>query len=140
MSRPCGLLANGLVIEAAQRSSRKLAAHVVPVETMSYAGLRQTYDLCVDGPWHNFVANGIVVHNSFNEFSMRYAKATDDFYVPAVEDVRSQVGKPGAYSFEPVDAELAERTGRSCRPSTTRRSRRTSGSSRRASHESWHVP
>ena len=47
---------------------------------------------------------------SFNEFSMRYAKATDDFYVPAAEDVRSQVGKPGAYSFEPVDAELAERT------------------------------
>ena len=47
---------------------------------------------------------------SFNEFSMRYAKATDDFYVPAVEDVRSQVGKPGAYSFETVDAELAEQT------------------------------
>jgi thymidylate synthase (FAD) len=47
---------------------------------------------------------------SFNEFSMRYAKATDDFYVPAVEDVRSQVGKPGAYSFEPVEEELAERT------------------------------
>jgi thymidylate synthase (FAD) len=47
---------------------------------------------------------------SFNEFSMRYAKATDDFYVPEPEDVRSQVGKPGAYSFEPVDAELAERT------------------------------
>ncbi len=47
---------------------------------------------------------------SFNEFSMRYAKATDDFYVPAPEDVRSQVGKPGAYSFEPVDPELAERT------------------------------
>jgi thymidylate synthase (FAD) len=47
---------------------------------------------------------------SFNEFSMRYAKATDDFYVPAAEDVRSQVGKPGAYSFEQVDPELAERT------------------------------
>jgi thymidylate synthase (FAD) len=47
---------------------------------------------------------------SFNEFSMRYAKATDDFYVPAVEDVRSQVGKPGAYTFEPVETELAERT------------------------------
>jgi thymidylate synthase (FAD) len=47
---------------------------------------------------------------SFNEFSMRYAKATDDFYVPEVEDVRSQVGKPGAYSFEPVEEELAERT------------------------------
>src|SRR5512141_3343748 len=45
---------------------------------------------------------------SFNEFSMRYAKATDDFYVPEPEDVRSQVGKPGAYSFEPVSDELAE--------------------------------
>ena len=48
--------------------------------------------------------------SSFNEFSMRYAKATDDFYVPELEDVRSQVGKPGAYSFEPVEAELAEHT------------------------------
>jgi len=47
---------------------------------------------------------------SFNEFSMRYARATDDFYVPEPEDVRSQVGKPGSYSFEPVDPELAEAT------------------------------
>ena len=45
---------------------------------------------------------------SFNEFSLRYAKATEDFYVPEVEDVRTQVGKPGAYTFEPVDQELAE--------------------------------
>ena len=45
---------------------------------------------------------------SFNEFSMRYAKATDEFYVPEPEDVRSQVGKPGAYSFEPVSAEVAQ--------------------------------
>jgi thymidylate synthase (FAD) len=45
---------------------------------------------------------------SFNEFSMRYAKATDDFYVPEPGDVRSQVGKPGAYTFEPVSDELAE--------------------------------
>ena len=47
---------------------------------------------------------------SFNEFSMRYARATDDFYVPEAEDVRTQVGKPGAYSFDPVDDELAEAT------------------------------
>jgi thymidylate synthase (FAD) len=47
---------------------------------------------------------------SFNEFSMRYAKATDEFYVPDPDDVRSQVGKPGAYSFEPVDPALAETT------------------------------
>jgi thymidylate synthase (FAD) len=47
---------------------------------------------------------------SFNEFSMRYARATDDFYLPAPEDVRSQVGKPGAYSFEPVPEDVAETT------------------------------
>lgn len=47
---------------------------------------------------------------SFNEFSMRYAKATDEFYVPAPEDVRSQVGKPGAYSFEEVAPDVAEQT------------------------------
>ena len=45
---------------------------------------------------------------SFNEFSMRYARATDDFYVPAAEDVRTQVGKPGSYSFEPVEPDVAE--------------------------------
>jgi thymidylate synthase (FAD) len=59
-----------------------------------------------------FVVREWVRHrwSSFNEFSLRYAKATDDFYVPEAEDVRTQVGKPGAYSFEPVDDELAERT------------------------------
>jgi thymidylate synthase (FAD) len=59
-----------------------------------------------------FVAREWMRHRvgSFNEFSLRYAKATDDFYVPAPEDVRSQVGKPGAYSFEPVSDEVAETT------------------------------
>lgn len=45
---------------------------------------------------------------SFNEFSMRYARASDDFYVPEIEDIRTQVGKPGAYTFEPVEPSLAE--------------------------------
>jgi thymidylate synthase (FAD) len=59
-----------------------------------------------------FVAREWMRHrwSSFNEFSMRYANATDDFYVPAAEDVRSQVGNPGAYSFEQVSPELAEQT------------------------------
>jgi thymidylate synthase (FAD) len=92
------------------RHGFRLTAHPVEVVAVRYVGLRQTFDLSIDGPWHNFVGNGVVVHNSFNEFSMRYAKATDEFYVPAAEDVRTQVGKPGAYSFDPVDPELAERT------------------------------
>ncbi|MFN8188664.1 MAG: FAD-dependent thymidylate synthase [Gaiellales bacterium] len=44
---------------------------------------------------------------SFNEESARYHQLEGDFYVPAPEDVRSQVGKPGSYAFEPVDGETA---------------------------------
>lgn len=47
---------------------------------------------------------------SYNEFSMRYAEAKDDFYVPDAADVRTQVGKPGAYTFEPVGDALAAET------------------------------
>src|SRR3954466_8384932 len=59
-----------------------------------------------------FVAREWMRHRvgSFNEFSLRYAKATEDFYVPEPEDVRTQVGKPGAYTFETVESELAEET------------------------------
>jgi thymidylate synthase (FAD) len=47
---------------------------------------------------------------SFNEESARYHKLADDFYVPDVQAVRSQVGKPGSYSFEPVEEGLALET------------------------------
>ena len=66
---------------------------------------------------------------SFNEFSMRYAKATDDFYVPEPEDVRTQVGKPGAYSFEPVAASSPRRTREELQAVYEPRTRPTSASS-----------
>jgi len=47
---------------------------------------------------------------SFNELSGRYAKIDDSFYIPSVEDVRTQVGKPGAYTFETVAPDVADRT------------------------------
>ena len=72
-----------------------------------------------------FVAREWMRHRvgSFNEFTMRYAKATDDFYVPAVEDVRTQVGKPGA--IRSSRSTPSSPTGRARRSgsSTTRRSR-----------------
>lgn len=40
---------------------------------------------------------------SFNEWSGRYSKLEPEFYVPEQDDIRSQVGKPGAYKFEPLD-------------------------------------
>jgi thymidylate synthase (FAD) len=44
---------------------------------------------------------------SFNEESARYHQLEGDFYVPAPGDVRSQVGRPGAYTFEPADEATA---------------------------------
>lgn len=44
--------------------------------------------------------------HSYNEWSGRYSKLEAEFYVP--DNVRTQVGKPGAYSFEPVDDETRE--------------------------------
>ena len=39
--------------------------------------------------------------HSYNEWSGRYSKMEAEFYVP--DYVRTQVGKPGSYTFEPVD-------------------------------------
>ena len=44
---------------------------------------------------------------SFNEFSARYSEVPNEFFVPADSEVRTQVGKPGSYSFEPVDESVA---------------------------------
>ncbi len=48
--------------------------------------------------------------HSYNEWSGRYSKMDAEFYVP--ENVRTQVGKPGSYSFEPVDERVREETRR----------------------------
>lgn len=39
---------------------------------------------------------------SINEQSGRYSKLENEFYIPGAYDVRSQVGKPGSYTFEPM--------------------------------------
>jgi len=45
---------------------------------------------------------------SFNEFSMRYAVPSLDFYLPQPNEFRTQVGKPGSYTFEPYPNENGE--------------------------------
>lgn len=41
---------------------------------------------------------------SFNEFSARYSEMPTEGYLPSLEYFRSQVGKPGSYSFETMHA------------------------------------
>lgn len=54
-----------VLTEKPKSPGRKLKAHPVRVVQVRYLGLQRTYDLEVAGQWHNFVANGLVVHNSF---------------------------------------------------------------------------
>jgi flavin-dependent thymidylate synthase len=62
-------------------------ARIVGIE---YAGEQMTYDLEVDGPFHNFVANGFVVHNSVNEYSGRYSLMPMLFHLPSREQIQTQ--------------------------------------------------
>ena len=80
--------------------------HVPLLSSPRLVSEEETYDITMEGPHHNFVADGVVVHNSYNEWSGRYSKMEAEFYVP--DYVRTQVGKPGAYTFEPVDDETRE--------------------------------
>jgi thymidylate synthase (FAD) len=52
-----------------QRTPR-LVPRPVRIAAIAYAGEQMTYDIVMEGPHHNFVANGIVTHNS--QLSQRY--------------------------------------------------------------------
>lgn len=55
------------------------------VQSVEFKGVVPTYDIEVTGPFHNFLANGVVVHNSYNEESGRYGVMREDIYVPSVD-------------------------------------------------------
>ena len=106
-----------------QRYAARLGCRVAPsfarlLRTPRRVAEETTYDIEMTGPHHNFVANRVVVHNSYNEWSGRYSKMEPEFYVP--ENVRTQVGKPGAYSFEPVADEVRENAQRELGENATR--------------------
>jgi thymidylate synthase (FAD) len=44
---------------------------------------------------------------SFNEYSGRYAVMPTEYYVPDPTNMRTQVGKPGSYTFEPIEEAVA---------------------------------
>jgi flavin-dependent thymidylate synthase len=60
------------------------------VRRIEFAGEELTYDVAVAGPFHNFVANGFIVHNSVNEYSGRYSVLDREFYVPPPDSLGIQ--------------------------------------------------
>lgn len=64
-------------------------------------GEEMTYDISVEGPHHNFIADGLVVHNSYNELSARYRELPEEYYVPA----------PGKIGVQAKDTKQARAEG-----------------------------
>jgi thymidylate synthase (FAD) len=88
-------------------SGNKLRAHPVKVASVEYLGEQMTYDLEVEGQWHNFVGNGIVVHNSFRYTGQRIVNVAegkqdveDVFYLRPVGNYTNRQGKRYFYSEE----------------------------------------
>jgi flavin-dependent thymidylate synthase len=86
---------------------------LVRIARFEYVGERKTYDLEVEGPHHNFVANGIITHNSVNEYSGRYSLMPLLFYMPDQEHfgLQSQTNNQGRADDAPegVYSEAVER-------------------------------
>lgn len=70
------------------------------VLSIKYSGEEMTYDLEVEGPYHNFSANGIIVHNSVNEYSTRYSEAIDSAQHTDKWRLQSGTNKQGSESGE----------------------------------------
>ncbi len=124
-SKDCFVFCNGIAVAddvreqaslgAAQRKSNrtKLKAHPVKVAKIVYLGLQTTYDLEVVDPWHNFVANGMVVHNSFRYTGSRIIDVVDGkrnledvFYLRPVGNYTNRQGKRYLYSEEQRQQDL----------------------------------
>lgn len=56
-----------------------------------------------------FVAREWMRHRigSYSEYSGRYTKMLSDFYMPELDQIRTQTGKVGAYKFEPAPNDVA---------------------------------
>lgn len=71
-------------------SRAKRSLMFVAIESIAPGVDEPVYDLTVDHPEHNFIANGFVVHNCFNEISARYSELPEQFYIPEVSQITTQ--------------------------------------------------
>lgn len=98
----------------ARKQKRTMVRHFVDVKSIEYVGVRDTYDVEVAGPYHNFVADGFIVHNSRNSASSRAVptsklidRALNDPAVPS-EWGRNKAGMSADVNLAEEDAERAK--------------------------------
>jgi len=93
------------------KKKRARVRHFVSLERIEFAGERETYDVEVEGRYHNFVANGFIVHNSRNSASSR-AVPTNKMVERVLQNpampVEWGVNKPGMSASEVLTPQLAE--------------------------------
>lgn len=75
---------------------RGLVAHFLEVISVEVAGEQPVYDISVDHESHNFVGNGVVLHNCWSEESRRYMSSEPEFYFEPVLLARPDDVKQGA--------------------------------------------
>jgi thymidylate synthase ThyX len=73
-----------------QGGDQRLVQRWVDVDSWCVDGEEEVFDISVAGPHHNFIAGGVVVHNSVNEMSGRYSVLPMLFYTPPEDQLRSQ--------------------------------------------------
>jgi thymidylate synthase ThyX len=93
------------------KKKRAMVRHFLALQSIEYAGIRDTFDIEVTGPYHNFVANGFVVHNSRNSASSR-AVPTNKMIERVLQNpampVEWGVNKPGMSASEALTSEQAQ--------------------------------
>lgn len=101
--------------EKPRPQGRRLMAHPLTVARVEFLGSQMTYDLEVADPWHNFVANGLVVHNSMRYTGDRIRRAANGeleleevFYLRPVGPYSDRQGKKYIYDEgqRAIDLEL----------------------------------
>ncbi len=96
---------------ARQGAGRLLVPRRRKIVSVEYVGVRETYDIEMEGTNHNFVANGIVTHNS--QLSQRYVDESDAAFVvpPAIigDDALTAVWKAQIESAQATYIALVEK-------------------------------
>ncbi|MGC1380009.1 MAG: FAD-dependent thymidylate synthase [Candidatus Baltobacteraceae bacterium] len=115
---------------AGRAEGTTVVRHFVPVASIEYLGEKETYDLEVEGPYHNFVADGFIVHNSRNSASSRaiptsklIERVESEPAVP-LEWGRNKAGMSASELLGEEDAEEARRVWLSARDAAVAHARR----------------
>ena len=79
---------------------KKLQVNFVSGRITEDLGIQDSYDISVEGPWHNFICDGVVVHNSFQELSQRYAELNKTNFVYPEIRYKGATNRQSSLSYE----------------------------------------